>query len=222
MAKTLADRFGILISAEDPDQRSPADLTDRTDKAPAAWKAAHPETRVYDLKRWRLEIRFLAPEHETLHDVPAVLQQVADAANVLSPYGYRLDRNGEFAALVPTRTRNEAGEIVERVALLDRHITIPVGARRIADVGNMLAKQLSEQAGLRVACCQMYVAGIPWGMAEVSFEARDEPARKVLERLIRLEEQSTNPSSIYYWFLTCDSQYCFIEVQRRFSGRCGR
>ena len=72
VAKTLADRFGILISAEDPDQRSPADLTDRTDKAPAAWKAAHPETRVYDLKRWRLEIRFLAPEHETLHDVPAV------------------------------------------------------------------------------------------------------------------------------------------------------
>ena len=193
VATTLADRFGILISPEDPDQ--------------------------YDLKRWRLEIQFRAPEHETLNDAPAVLQQVADAANALSPYAYRLDRDGEFSALVPTRTRNEAGE---RVPLLDRHITIQAGTRRIADVGYMLAQQLSAQTSLHVACCQSFVAGIPWGMAEVSFEARDEPARKVLERLIRLEQQSTNPSSIYYWVLSCDSHYCFIEVQRRFSGRCGR
>ncbi|MBZ5630813.1 MAG: hypothetical protein LAO06_18310 [Acidobacteriia bacterium] len=196
VAATLADRFGILISAEDPDQ--------------------------YELKRRRLEIHFRAPEHETPNNVPALLQQVADAANAHSPYAYRLDREGEFAALVPTRTRNVAGEMVERVPLLDRHITIPAGTRRIAEVGNMLAKQLSAQTGLHVACCQTFVAGIPWGMAEVSFEARDEPARKALERLIRLEQQSTNPSSIYYWALSCDSHYCFIDVQRRFSGRCGR
>jgi hypothetical protein len=77
-----------------------------------------------------------------------------------------------------------------------------------------MADALSEQTGLRVGCCQGVVNGIPWGMKAVAFEARDEPARSVLKRLIAasLEGQPNG----YYWLQRCDpqpSQWCFINLQ---------
>jgi hypothetical protein len=115
---------------------------------------------------------------------------------------------------------------VEKIPLLDRHIDIPAGARTIAEDRELLAKALSTQTGLRISCCQSLVAGVPWGMARVAFEARDEHARSVLERLVRLEQQAEQQSkqrsfganSNVYWLLSCDlnaidgPRYCFIDL----------
>jgi hypothetical protein len=225
IAQTLANTFGIVISAEDPDLLFTGDLTDTTERALPEWRAAHPNTRVYIPKAWRLQFEFRTHKDETPEDVAGLLQQVVNRANAQSPFRYRLDVDGEFNTFVPTRTRDDAGGVVEKVPLLDRHIDISAGTRMIAQHGEMLAKALSTQTGLRVSCCQLFVAGIPWGMARVAFEAHDEPARQVLERLIRLDQQSKNPSSRYYWLLDCDPnfvdgpRYCFIDL-RPVRGSC--
>lgn len=76
-----------------------------------------------------------------------------------------------------------------------------------------MTAELSAQTGLRVSCCQAFVAGIPWGMTRVAFEAHDEPARSVLKRLIASDLQGR--ATGYYWLQRCDplpSAWCFINL----------
>lgn len=61
---------------------------------------------------------------------------------------------------------------------------------------------LSAQTGLRVSCRQAGVAGIPWGLAEIFFEANDESARSVLKRLFIAA--ATNQPDRDYWLQRCD------------------
>lgn len=60
--------------------------------------------------------------------------------------------------------------------------------------------ELSKQTGLRVSCCQSAVAGIPWGLEMISFEAHHEPARSVLKRL-----------GLDRWHMRCDMEACHID-----------
>jgi len=97
--------------------------------------------------------------------------------------------------------------------LLDRRVTIPARTRSIAATAAFMADALSAQTGLRVSCCQSAVAGIPWGMAEVAFEANNEPARNVLTRLIAAA--APGQSDRVYWLQRCDplpSTWCFINL----------
>ena len=100
------------------------------------------------------------------------------------PYGYRLDVSGGDYALVPTRTRNSNGDLEDLLPLLDRNVTIPLGTRRIAEYANLMTDELSKQTGLHIGCCQRLVAGVPWGMAKVRFEA-DNKRRNDLARFGR-------------------------------------
>jgi hypothetical protein len=77
----------------------------------------------------------------------------------------------------------------------------------------MMADALSAQTGLRVSCCQASVAGIPWGMAEYFFSANNEPARKVLKRLMAAD--SVNQPNRDYGLERCTplpSTWCFINL----------
>jgi hypothetical protein len=86
--------------------------------------------------------------------------------------------------------------------LLDRPVTIPGGVRRINASAALMAGDLSRQAGLRVSCCQSAIAGYPWGMEEVMFAAKNEPARSVLRRL-----------GLNHWHVRCDEEFCFIDMR---------
>ncbi|MEQ1883357.1 MAG: hypothetical protein ABL878_20585, partial [Burkholderiales bacterium] len=69
------------------------------------------------------------------------------------------------------------------------------------------------QTGLRVSCCQSAVAGIPWGMGEIAFEANNEPARNVLTMLIAAA--APGESNRAFWLQRCDplpSTWCFINL----------
>jgi hypothetical protein len=137
------------------------------------------------------------------------------------PYEYRLDVSGSDYALVPTRTRNSNGNLEDLLPLLDRKVTISPGTRSIAEHANLMADELSKQTGLRIGCCQSLVAGIPWGMAEVRFEADHKPAREVLKSLILIEQQTNDQASgthadFDHWVVRCDGTgvpFCFIEVE---------
>lgn len=223
----LARRYGIKVSVEAPKWAFPGDTEDVAVADPA-FSEQHGNIHYEIMKHHVIEVRFSTSGNGQPNDVPALLRQVADAANREMPYGYRLDENGDDYALVPTRTRNSNGDLEDVVPLLDRHVTIPLGTRTIAEHASLMADELSRQTGLHIGCCQMFVAGVPWGTAKVSFEADNKPAREVLKSLILLEEQGNSLASARHptydhWVVSCDgtgAPWCFIEVVGRFSSWC--
>jgi hypothetical protein len=145
------------------------------------------------------------------------------------PFLYRIDDNGGVLTLIPTRTRDEQGRSVALTPILDRHVTIPSGTRQIFEHINLLMQALQQQTGVRISCCR--AGGNPWGSAVVSFEARDEPARSALLRLLRSEPgrdrfvpvEHTGASRLvkadpgrehWYWLMRCQpgEAWCFINV----------
>jgi hypothetical protein len=219
VANTLAQQFDVLVSAEEPHYEFSGDFED-VSKANPAWSAGHPGKHYLVPRHHRIQLHFSVRPGGYPQDVVALLKQVVQKANEEMPFGYRLDIDGPFYTLVPTTTRNSAGRIVPAMPLLDRKVTIPPGTRSIAESADMMAKSLSAQTGLSVSCCQMIVAGKPWGMLVVPFEAHDEPARKVLERLTTLLAGTPEPQD--YWLQGCSDGFCAISVYALWGNSCLR
>jgi hypothetical protein len=225
IANALSQRFNVSVSAEEPESQSPEDFVDVA-KADPQWSSEHQTAHYQVPKRRHIEARFPAARIGHPLDVRAALQQVVESANRETPFGYRLDSDGEFFSFVPTTTSSANGEVMSVTPLLDRKVTIPPGSRRIIESAEVLADSLSRQTGLRVSCCQSLVAGVVWGTAIVPFEAHDEPARKVLVRLIKAnqlsEERSSSRSLVGWnrWSLRCDDGWCFINLSSFDGGGC--
>jgi len=210
-AITIAEQFGIPVSAEDPPYVYQDDMKDVTAEVA---RRANPLSRIFVPKGGRLEVQFTLRPDGSPVDVRALLRDLVDRANAQFPFGYRLDEDGDSLVLVPTHTRDLLGRAVEITPLMERRVTIPAGSRSIAANAKLMADALSAQTGLRVGCCQGVVAGVPWGMKEVAFEAGDESARSVLKRLIAASLEG-RPNG-YYWLQRCDplpSHWCFINLQ---------
>lgn len=228
LARTLADRFGISLSVEAPKWAFPMDAEDVAIADPE-FSATHNNVHYQVMRFHTMNVTFPVGADGQPDDVPGLFQKIRDAANEEMPYAYRLDISGKDYALVPTKTLDSAGKPEDVQPLLVRHVTIPAGTRSIALHAHMMADDLSKQTGLHVACCQSVVAGIPWGMAKLTFEAQDKPAREVLRALIHAEDEANSaaPSrhgAYEHYSVGCDgtgAPWCFIEVKLRFSGSCG-
>lgn len=187
-AKTLAWEFGIRVNVEDP--------------GPG-----------FSPSGGRLAVEFpLAPGGGPA-DTPGLLLRIVEAANETLPVRYRLADEEGWYSIIPAQVRDGSGRIVEVTPLLNRLITIPMGTRPILESAALMAKVLSRQTGARVHCCQAFVAGIPWGLAEVAFSANEEPARLVLKRLIAAAE--AGKVARMHWLMRCDASspaWCFINL----------
>jgi hypothetical protein len=227
IGRTLADRYGISVSVEAPKWAFPRDTEDVAVADPE-FSEQHDNIHYDVMKRHAVVVRFSTSAIRGHDDVIQLLRKVADAANEEMPYGYRLDASGNDYALVPTRTRNSNGDLEDVLPLLDRNVTIPLGTRSIAEHAQLMADELSKQTGLHVGCCQSLVAEVPWGTAEVSFEADNKPARQVLKQLMVAEQKANSESTAahpYYdhWVVPCDgtgAPWCFIEVASQHSAGC--
>jgi hypothetical protein len=219
LANTLAQRFGIVVSAEEPEYQFVDDFED-VQTADPEWSAEHLKAHYKVPKRRKIEVQFSVSKSDTPEDVPALLKQAVQNANQQTRFGYRIDIDGEFYTLVPATTRNSKGVVVQTTPLLDRRISIPVAKRTIAEHAKLMAESLSAQTGLKVSCCQTLAPGRFWGTSVVEYGAIDETARKVLEQLIVLTQQSESVTSRNYWLVRCDSGYCFIDVKNVFGGAC--
>jgi hypothetical protein len=225
IAATLADRYEISVSVESPRWAFPMDTEDVADADPQ-FSATHGNIHYRVMKRHTVQVRVPAGLVEPSNALRLSVR-VVEAANLEMPYEYRVYVAGQgHYALVPTKTLTSDG-LVDAEPLLDHRVTIPAGSRTIADHASLMAEQLS-QTGLHVACCQASLAGVPWGLAEVTFETRNEPARLVLRKLIELEEQSMADAPNQHvkydrWTVTCDgtgAPWCFIDVQGVHSAAC--
>jgi len=234
ISATLADRYGVSVSVESPRWAFPSDAQDVA-LADPEFSARHNNVHYLVMKPHIVQIRFAAAGEQSPApaDIQRLLLQLANSANKVLPYAYRLDAQDGDYVLVPTKTRNSAGELEEVQPLLDRHVSISPDSRPIAEHAELMADDLSRQTGLHISCCQSLVAGVPWGGQVVPFQAHDEPAREVLRRLIRLEEKENAEgassrhtawhSPYDHWTVECDgtgAPWCFIEVRGKFSGDC--
>jgi hypothetical protein len=205
-AAELALRFGMYLSVEDPAYlhvNDKVDVTEQVARRPIDHRIFIPRTR-------RLEVPFEAKEDGWPANRIRLVDDLIEAANTALPFGYQLEVSGMPFSIVPRKTRNKKGEIIEVTPLLDQKVSIPPGRRKVFVSAGMLAEALSAQAGLRVSCCQSFVGGVPWGIEKADFSADDEPARDVLRRLIKL-----TPGR-YIWLLSCapsPSLWCVINLR---------
>ena len=208
-ALTLAAEFGIPISVEDPPYMYREDLRE----LPSTSTVAGTSRRRIP-KGGKLEVSFKTQSDGSPEDVAALLKALLDQANSRFPFAYRMDGpTGGWVTFVPTQTRDVDGHAVTITPLMDRQVTILPGRRSISEHAQLMVTALSTQTGLRVACCQVGVGGIPWGMEVVDFEATQEPARDVLKRLAALSING-RPNG-YYWVLRCDDSspsWCFVNL----------
>jgi hypothetical protein len=154
---------------------------------------------------FRVEIPFALNATGTPSDLPGLVRDLITAANSRLPFAYRIDAEGARLTLVPTGTKE--------MPLLDRRVTIPAGTRSVAASAGLMAEALAAQTGMRVSCCQAFVAGIPWGLQETSFGADNESARSVLRRLI--VAASPQHADHTFWLQRCDPKppgWCFLNL----------
>jgi hypothetical protein len=199
--KTLVSKYRIPVNVEDPLYLFAGD-TERI-----------PRVRFPVPRREHLEVTYPVKPDGTPKDVRAMLQALVDAANRELPFAFILDDSGGQYTLIPTKTRDARGRVIDMRPLLDREVTIPPGKRRIYEHAMLMSESLSKQTGFQVSCCQAGgIAGIPWGMEQIQFAADNETARRVLRRLIALT------GGRQYYFQRCDPvepgrpTFCFINV----------
>lgn len=196
IATKLESQFGLVMSAEDPLFQFRGDMLD------ISLEVSRVRSGTLVPARWGFEVRFPVSPNGSPKNVHDLLASIVAEANLRSPFAYRLDEGGGAFAFVPTRTRDAQGRSIAITPLLDRLVTIPLGVRRIHESASLMAADLSRQTGLRVSCCQSVIAGYPWGMEAVLFDANNEPARTVLRRL-----------GLNRWHVRCDEKFCFIDMR---------
>jgi len=183
------------ISAEDPFYMFSGDMMD------ISLEISRIKLGTLVPKRQRLTISYPINPDGSAKDRRKLFESIVEAENAQSPFAFRLDTVGGFF-FVPTGTHDAQGRLIEVTPLLDRKVTIPLGTRMIRESAELLANDLSKQTALHVFCCQSVVAGIPWGMETISFEANNEPARSVLKRL-----------GLNQWHVRCDMESCVIDMR---------
>jgi hypothetical protein len=209
VAQTLAERYRLLVNVEDPEYLFEGDRRDVT--AEVARTRPAPGRRVLVPRGGSLKVTFEVKEDGSPRAPGSLLQSAVDAANAQFPFSYRVEQAGGFI-LIPTKTRDADGQVVDQPALLDRKITIAPSVARVLEHGQALADALSAQTGFHVSCCQASVGGVPWGMQTVAFEAHEETARSVLIRLMQAAGGGT------HYLQRCDpvrpgqQTWCFINV----------
>ncbi|HVY94315.1 MAG TPA: hypothetical protein VHA14_16255 [Bryobacteraceae bacterium] len=193
LAMKLGSEFGIVVSAEDPMFQFPGDMMDVSPEVPRLRSGTLVPVR------WGFDVTFPINPDGSPSNVRELLGSIVAEANRHSAFGWRLEETQGVVFFVPTRTHDADGHSIAATPLLDRLVTIPPGTRRINESAVLLAADLSRQTGLQVSCCEGAVAGIPWGMEQITFSADHEPARSLLLRL-----------GLRHWQVRCDLDFCGI------------
>jgi hypothetical protein len=192
-ALTLSTCLGISVNAEDPEYLYLGDLLDVT--APQ-WAALHPDRPAYAIKPGKVELVFDVDTTGSPVDIRKLLQDAVAQINQQQPYEFEVrasvDRDRKFYSLVPTRTHDAAGDLVNCLPYLDRRISLPAQTAIAPKFYGALGTKLTEATGLRFDCCQSWMLERgPWPDPPISYRANDLPARQILEDLMARSEGSS-------------------------------
>jgi hypothetical protein len=208
-ASTLAAEFGIRVNVEDPTYIFSDDVRDVTASVSRDAKIPRP---VLVPKGGHLEVHLTLGPDGMPTNTPGLLRSLVDAANAQFPFQYRLDVDANWFTIVPTHTRDLLGRGSRPCRCsLPHHYSA-------GDEGDYGERQPDGAAALRAnrPARELLPGGRRMhslGLAEVSFEANDEPARNVLKRLITAA--AVNQPDRDYWLQRSDplpSTWCFINL----------
>lgn len=210
VAHTLSTCLGIPVSSEDPRYVYAGDLLDVTSPR---WAAQHPDQHAYAPAPAEVEIAFNVDSEGMPTDLYQLLEDAAQQVNSQQPYGYRVyqsNREGPaFYSFVPTTSHNDKGVLEATPAYLDQKITIALQTAPIHEIASMMTRALSTESAQQFDCCQAFVIGRLWGGQSITYQATNQPARTVLEDLMR----SMGGKESYS--MRCepmDKRFCFISV----------
>jgi len=212
VAITLSTCLGIPVSSEDPLYVYTGDLLDVTDPR---WAAKFPGRHVYAAMPATVEITFNVDSEGMPTDLHQLLDDATQQVNRQEPYGYRVyEGSGEGHAVysfVPTTSHNDKGVLEATPAYLDQKITIAPQTAPIHEIASLMTHALSAETGQQFDCCQAFVIGQLWGGQSIAYQATNQPARTVLEDLMR------NAGGKESYSMRCepmDKRFCFISVNR--------
>jgi len=174
----LANKYGWLITYEDPPYRNSADI--------APWLNVP--------KGARLDITYSLSTVTHLPDEAQVVSALLQTAQQKTGIVFEARKGAKRLHIVPARARDASGNLVDIVPILDTHITVTSEQTVAAGALSLICQELSRMTGEDVI-----VGTTPLGFLHIRtrVSANGIPAREVLSSL--LDSIAPNLSwSLYY------------------------
>jgi hypothetical protein len=184
--KSLEDRYGWVITYEDPLYVNDAEIIDVTDSV-----SREPEktrngqgVRVLVPKGGTVAIEYDEPSDTKQPDNPsAIVQQLLDAHAAKGFAGrFRLELAGRAIHVIPTAYTNKLGQLVPQEPVLDAAITLPVAKRSGLQTLQAICDSVSQASGTSVV-----VATVPTNLFSQYQDQQGvggQKARDVLQNLL--------------------------------------
>src|SRR5262245_27186154 len=184
--KQLQEKYGWIITYEDPRLAYESDLVDETDPK---YSQAHPGgSRALTPKGGRLEISYFVSSATGKPENPKALLQTLLNAHAASanPGRFELRQSGQVFHVIPAQVKDVSGRWVHQASILDIPITFPEKERSILETLETFTSALSSASQMKVA-----IGTIPLNLFvrhRTTQSASSEPAREALIRTL----ESTN------------------------------
>jgi hypothetical protein len=194
--KQLQEKYGWVITYEDPRLINESDLLDETDPK---YRQAHPGgMRALTPKGGHLEISyFVSPATGKPENPKALLQMLLNTyATSANPGRFELKQTGQIFHIIPAQAKDIRGRWVHQASILDIPITFPEKERSVYETLETITRALSSATQVRVV-----VGTIPLNLfvrRHTTQSASSEPAREALIRTL----ESTNQK--FSWRLLYD------------------
>jgi hypothetical protein len=212
-ADLFESKFGWIVTYEDVAVAG-ADVADST----ALARPRTPNTAYRTLVPTGLPFAFVLDEGKATEPdqvgAPAVISTVLDAYNKSGNPGQfqaiamRVPGGRVVYRLIPSKMRDDHGQLAPYTPLLDSRITLPSRKRSLYEFFDEISRQLKIATGVR----------FDWGPYALNYlmqtyvdsEAKNEVARDVLRRVL-IEKTAQRPLS---WWMFCDphGQLCSLNV----------
>jgi hypothetical protein len=203
----LEAKYGWRMTYEDPLVLYLGDLTDTRPQP------SRPGSKPSYAWRWgSIDMRHVLPSLLSLQDDPAVLlQRAIDLYNAGRGVGeFRLLRTGDVFHVIPAKTKNVDGEMVEVASLLDTPVTFPEQEREIGQT----MRAITDAVGLATSVTlnrNPLNLGLRHDWEKVVFGASNEPARSALLRLFAM-----TGNEALSWSLLCAAgeRRCTLNIRQ--------
>ena len=197
-AQTLAHEFGVRISVEDPLYLWDGDLVDLP-RSTTGQRTTAPKPLL-------LEASFALDSSGQPANMRSLLDSLIERVSLDRPFAYRVDAGPGGYTLVPTRMRNERGELVPYISPLDTVVTLPHTVRVVALHANAIREVVETRTGYHIACCTLRVSNVDL-QTSVDFTVDRESARHALQRLMLLRPQP----AVQHMRCQALTRTCFVE-----------
>jgi hypothetical protein len=194
--KQLQEKYGWIITYEDPRLVNEGDLLDVTDPT---YLQAHPGgSRALAHKGGHLEISYFVSSATGKPENPTALLQMLLNAHAASanPGRFELKQSGQVFHVIPAQVKDVSGRWVHQASILNIPITFPEKERSVLETLEAITGAISSATQLKVA-----IGAIPLNFFvrhRTTQSASSEPAREALIRTL----ESTNRK--FSWRLLYD------------------